>query len=102
MGFRLMCAAVVFCLAAPAQTLSVDKLVSFLKSSIDLKTPDSEVAKYLKNVKLTDKLTDRAIEELLAVGIGPKTRDALNLLRDRSATLNIAAAAPKPEGPKLP
>jgi hypothetical protein len=80
----------------------VDKLVSFLKSSVELKTPDSDIAKYLKNVKLTDKLTDRTIEELLAAGIGPKTRDALNLLRDRSSTLGVAAPVAKPEGPKLP
>ena len=102
MSLRVLCAALVFCLVAPAQTLSVEKLVSFLKSSVDLKTPDGEVAKYLKNVKLSDKLTDRTIEELLAVGIGPKTREALNVLRDRSASLSVAAAAPKPEGPKLP
>jgi hypothetical protein len=102
MSLRVLCAALVFCLVAYAQTLSVEKLVSFLKSSVDLKTPDGEVAKYLKNVKLSDKLTDRTIEELLAIGIGPKTRDALNLLRDRSASLSVTAAAPKPEGPKLP
>src|SRR5215471_11854488 len=102
MGFRLTCAALVLCLAAPAQTMSVEKLVSFLKSSVERKMIDSEVAKYLKTVKLTDQLTDRAIEDLLAAGIGPKTRDALNVLRDRSATLPTAAEAPKPEGPKLP
>src|SRR5215471_326399 len=102
MGFRLMCATLVFCLVAPAQSMSVDKLVSFLKSTVEQKMTDREVAKYLKNVKLTDKLTDRAIEELLASGIGPKTRDALNILRDRSATLPTAAEMPKPEGPKLP
>src|ERR1051326_6821794 len=97
-----LCVALVLCIAAPGQTLSVDKLVSFLRSSVELKTSDSDVAKYLKNVKLTDKLTDRTIEELLAAGIGPKTREALNVLRDRSATLTVAAPAPKPEGPKLP
>jgi len=102
MAVRVLCAALVFCLVAPAQSLSVEKLLSFLRSSVELKTPDNDIAKYLKNVKLTDKLTDRQIEELLAIGIGPKTRDALNVLRDRSATLSVAAPAPKPEGPKLP
>ena len=102
MRYRVLCAALVLCLAAAAQTMSVDKLVSFLKSSVEQKMTDSEVAKYLKTVKLTDKLTDRMIEELLAAGIGPKTRDALNILRDRSATLSTAVIAPKEEGPKLP
>jgi hypothetical protein len=102
MRFRLLPAALLLCLSAAAQTMSVDKLVGFLKSSVEMKMSDSEVAKYLKNVKLTDKLTDRTIEELLASGIGPKTRDALNLLRDRSSTLGTAVFAAKEEGPKLP
>jgi hypothetical protein len=104
MRFRLTCVALVFCLAAAAQIMSVAQLVSFLKSSVQQKMTDSEVSKYLKTVKLTDKLTDRTIEELLAAGIGPKTREALNGLRDRSATLSTAAAptVPKDEGPKLP
>src|SRR5215471_11325527 len=104
MRFRLTCVALVFCLAAAAQIMSVAQLVSFLKSSVQQKMTDSEVSKYLKTVKLTDKLTDRTIEELLAAGIGPKTREALNGLRDRSATLSTAAAVttPKEEGPKLP
>src|SRR5215471_13322220 len=101
MRFHLLGAALFLCLSAAAQTMSVDKLIGFLKSSVEMKMSDSEVAKYLKNVKLTDKLTDRTIEELLAAGIGPKTRDALNLLRDHSSTLATAAEAPKPEGPKL-
>src|SRR5215475_10587870 len=103
MALRVFCAALVFCLVAPAQTLSVDKLVSFLRSSVELKTPDGDIARYLKNVKLTDKLTDRTIEELLAAGIGPKTREALNTLRDRSANLNVASpTTPKSVEPKLP
>jgi hypothetical protein len=103
MSVRVLCAALVLCISAMAQSLSVDKLVSFLKSSVELKTPDGDIAKYLKNVKLTDKLTDRQIEEMLAIGIGPKTREALNLLRDRSANLTVATpAAVKPVEPKLP
>jgi len=92
------------CLAATAQPMSVEKLVSFLKSSVSMKMQDSDVARYLKTVKLTDKLTDRTIEELLADGIGPKTRDALNLLKERSSGLTTAAApkAPEPVEPKLP
>jgi hypothetical protein len=103
MSLRVLCAALVLCFSATAQSLSVDKLVSFLKSSVELKTPDGDIAKYLKNVKLTDKLTDRQIEELLAIGIGPKTREALNVLRDRSATLAVTTpATAKPVESKLP
>ena len=42
-----------------------------------MKLTDAEVAKYLKTVKLTEKLDDRTIEDWLALGIGPKTRAAL-------------------------
>jgi hypothetical protein len=103
MRLRLLCAALFVCLAAQAQTMSVDKLISFLKSSVEMKMSDGEVAKYLKNVRLTDKLTDRTIEELLASGIGPKTREALDVLRDRSSSLTAAAVkAPEPVESKLP
>jgi hypothetical protein len=87
--------------AASAQTLSLKQLASFIESSQRQKLPDPEVAKYLKTVKLSEKLEDRTIEEWLAGGIGPKTRAALEALREQSKTLAMAhvAAAPAPDPP---
>ena len=80
---RLAIAALVFCFAATAQVkLSVSQINSFIKSSIQLKHDDRRVAEYLKKVELTEKLTDRDIEELQGLGAGPKTVAALHELRD--------------------
>jgi hypothetical protein len=79
----------------PAQTkLTVEHLVSFIRSSVQLKLPDKQVAAYLEKVTLTERLADRTIEELQGQGgLGPKTLAALHALRDASQTL---AAPPKP------
>ena len=73
--------------------LNVDQLLGFVRSSVKLQHPDKQIADYLKKVTLTQKLDDRSIEVLLADGIGPRTAEALRVLRDASATL----AAPKPK-----
>jgi len=77
-------------------TLTVDKLVKFIQSAIQLKQPDKQVAEYLRHVKLSEHLDDRTIEDLQGMGAGPKTVGALKDLGDSSATL----AAPPPRPPK--
>jgi hypothetical protein len=97
MRYRVLAALFVCWCAASAQTLDLAKLKDFIESSKRMNLNDGEVAKYLKTVKLSEKLDDRTIENWLALGIGPKTRAALEALRDRSQTL---AAAKLPEAPK--
>jgi hypothetical protein len=78
---------------------SVQKLIEFLRSSISLKQPDREVAKFLAGMKLSERLDDRTIEELQGEGLGPKTVAALHSLRDATASLpeaKPAVPAPKP------
>ena len=102
MRYRLLAAVFAVCLVATAQTLSVEELASFIRSSAQLikegKQTDSEVAKFLSKVRLTERLDDRAIEEIQGNGIGPKTLQALQALRDRSKEL----AAAKPIVPPAP
>jgi len=92
-------------LCLPAQDrLTVEQLVSFIHSSIQLKQSDKDVAGYLRRVQLTQRLDDRAIEELQAQGIGPKTLEALRDLRDASRELPgppppVARPAPAPIPP---
>jgi hypothetical protein len=107
MRFRQLGAVLVFCLAAAAQTqtLTLDQLMKFLTSSVELKMTDSDVAKFLVRTKLSERLDDVTIEKLLASGIGPKTLNALRTLRDQSQSLATArppAAAPKVELPPAP
>ena len=98
-GMRcLLCLVTALCLTASTEmSLTVEKLVAFLRSSIQLKQPDKQVAEYLKHVKMTEKLDDRTIEDLQGLGVGPKTLAALNELRDASTGLKMAP----PPAPKL-
>jgi len=90
------------CLAVTAQTkLSVEQLVSFLRSSIKLKQDDKQVADYLRKINLSNRLDARMIEELQGEGLGPKTVQALGDLREASAGLP-AAAPPAPAPPPKP
>jgi hypothetical protein len=101
MRYRLLAAVFVVCLVAAAQTLNLQELVSFVQSSEKLikegKQTDAELAKYLAKVKLSERLEDRVIEELQSQGIGAKTLQALQALRDRTKDLMAA----KPIAPEV-
>ena len=83
--------------AASEMNMTVAQLVMFIKSSVELKQPDSKVAEYLRHVKLTDKLDDRTIENLQSLGAGSKTVAALRELGDASASLHTAPPPPPPD-----
>ena len=106
MRYRLLAAVFAVCLVANGQTMTLEKLVDFLKSSQqflkDGRMSDRELAKYLEKVRLTERLEDRDIEELQGtLALGPKTLEALHDLRDRTQTL--AAAKPiVPEAKPVP
>src|SRR5687767_13598091 len=84
-------------LAGPiwAQTkLSVDQLVSFVQSSIQLKHPDRQVAAYILKLKLSERLELKTIEELQGLGAGPASIEALRKLSE--ATASLPPPPPKP------
>jgi hypothetical protein len=107
MRYRFLAGVFAVCLVAAAQTqtLSLRELVSFVQSSERLikegKQTDGELAKYLAKVKLTERLDDRVIEEMQGQGIGAKTLQALEALRDRTKDL-MAAKPIVPEAPPTP
>jgi len=80
--------------AAGEMNLTVAQLEMFIRSAVDLKQPDRQVAEYLRHVKLRDKLDDRTIEDLQSLGAGPKTVAALRELGEASATLPTAPPPP--------
>jgi hypothetical protein len=83
--------------------LTIRQLTTFLKSSIELKQDDRQVARFLSKMKLSQKLDDRLIEELEGYGLGPKTVEALRALRDASASLPApAAGGPAPVVQTIP
>src|SRR5579872_4777843 len=74
--------------------LTVQQLVSFIQSSIQLRHPDKQVALYLSKLKLSERLDARDVEDLQGLGAGPATVAALRKLAESSASL--PSAAPKP------
>jgi hypothetical protein len=91
----LVSAAALF--AASQMSLTVEKLKAFIESTIQLKQPDAQVAQYLRQVKLTERLDDATVEELQNKGAGPKTVAALRSMVDATASL----PQPAPSAPKV-
>lgn len=89
-------------IVAFAQSISVRDLVKFVKSAIELKQGDSDVAKYLHRMKLTDHLDARTVEELQGLGAGPRTITALREMADASAKLPEPLPPPKALPPPPP
>ena len=57
--------------------MTVGQLKAMLRSSIKLQHQDKQIAEYVKKVTLTEKLTERDIEEMMGEGLGPKAAEAL-------------------------
>lgn len=114
MGFRSpavrLCVAALFLLGLSAeaqQTLTVARLIEFVKSSIQQKNSDKDVANFLSKVKLSERLTPQVVEDLQSDGAGPKTLAALIQMVNQTESLKLAPAkiamtAPTPTGPKEP
>ncbi len=93
--FVMICVFARVTVTAQAQMqMNVDQLVQTVRSSTALRHDDKKVADYLKKVTLTDKLSDKTIQDLMAQGAGPKTIKALQDLRDKSASLKPPLADP--------
>lgn len=90
MRFLLVLVTAAILTAAGEQSMTVAQLVMFIRSSVQLKQPDRQVAEYLRKIKLTDKLDDRTIEDLQSLGAGAKTVAALRDLAEASASLRVA------------
>ncbi|MEP7352304.1 MAG: hypothetical protein ABI824_03645, partial [Acidobacteriota bacterium] len=83
--------------------LDVVHLQQFVKSAVQLKQPDRQVADQVKAFKMTQKLDAATVEDLQSLGAGPQTVAALKTLMTASANLTVAppvAAASAP--PTIP
>jgi hypothetical protein len=96
MRFLLVLVAAAILTAAGEMNMTVAQLVMFIRSAVQLKQPDRQVAEYLRKVKLKDKLEDRTIEDLQSLGAGPKTVAALRELGEASTSLTVAPPPPPP------
>jgi len=76
--------------------ITVEQLVSFIRSSIQLRHDDRKVAEYVKKVHLSDRLDERVVEDLQGMGAGRATVAALRALAAEATGL----PAPLPPPPK--
>jgi hypothetical protein len=92
--------------ALAQQTWTVAKLMDFMRSSIELKNPDKDVAGIVSGIRLSEKFTLADLQELQNAGVGPKSLAALSALVTKSAALSAPAPKPsamaKPAGPPDP
>lgn len=104
MTMRLAAVLLALVVSLPAQMkMSVNQLIQFLQSSVQLKHDDKKVAAYVRKIALRDRLDDRTIEDLQGIGIGPRTVEALQSLRDTTKALPPPSIdTPKPKPPPIP
>lgn len=93
----LGCVCLAFALTVQAQgRMTVEQLIAFIRSSIQLRHDDRKVAEYVKKVRLSDRLDERVVEELQGMGAGRATLAALRALSANSLGLPV----PLPPSPK--
>jgi hypothetical protein len=92
MRFPVVIAVLAALLAAEVR-MSVEQLRAFIESSGKLGHTDKQIADYLKNIRLTQKLDPGVIEDLTGVA-GPKTLEALRKLGDSSRSLPVPPPPP--------
>ena len=93
-------ALLVLCVAAVlhAQSgLSYSQLRQFIKSSVEQRLKDKEVANYLKKQVVRFAVTDRLVEEFVGWGIGPRTLKALEAMQSTTAGLPMPDPGPDPK-----
>jgi hypothetical protein len=90
----LICLLAIVAVAVGQQSLTVQKLIDFVRDQQKLiqqkKGTDRELAEFLAKVRLTEKLEPSVIEDLEANGIGPLTLKALQKLQEQSRGLKAA------------
>ena len=91
-----------FGLLAQAQLqMNLEQLADFVRSELALRQhSDKQIAAGIKKLKLTERLTDKTILDLQAQGAGPKTVEALQALRDETASMKTAH--PRCDDPRRP
>jgi hypothetical protein len=95
MRYLLVLVSAVWLCGAAQFDLTIAKLREFLESSVKMKESDVQVAQFLKQVKLTEKLDDATVEDLQKKGLGPKTVAALRAMVDSTASLPVAPPVAK-------
>lgn len=76
------------------RTMTVAQLAGFIKSSVEQKLNDKEIAAVLKKTQMSERLDQKTLTDLMNLGAGPMTSLALKELSDTSGSLPAPAEAP--------
>jgi hypothetical protein len=95
MRFCRIAAVYVMCWSVwAASGYTVQQIKQFITSAIQLKNPDTDVAKTLRKMTLSERLDLDTVETLQSQGAGPKTVAVLKELATESASLPAAGPPP--------
>jgi hypothetical protein len=89
--------------AAPADArtpTSVAQLKQFIHSSIEKKASDKQMAQHLQQCKLSERMSDPDLMELINDGAGPETIETLKQMQEQSMSLPLPAQVAKPAAAK--
>jgi hypothetical protein len=95
LGFALV-------LASAQSRRTVEELVGYIRTAIEKKYKDPEVAATLQTMRLSNRLNEETVVELQRMGAGPKTVAALRRLSEASASLPAAAPPVVKSEPSTP
>ncbi len=79
-------------IAFAQRPMTVQQLRGFIKSSVEAKLDDKEIANTLKKIRLTEKLEPNTVSDLMSLGAGPRTSGALRELAAASEGLPAAGS----------
>src|SRR5579862_7433201 len=89
--FQLVCLLLALTAAAAAQMkMTVERLVTFVTSSVQMHEDDRKVAETIKKIQLSNQLDAHTVENLQTLGAGRLTVAALKTLITDSASLPAA------------
>ena len=94
--------AVAAALAMGQSARTADEVVRYIRTAIEQKYKDGDVAATLQSMRLSTRLDPAAVTELQRLGAGAKTVAALTRLAEGSAALTVAAPKAEPAAPSAP
>lgn len=98
----LILVAVVAVTSFAQRRMTVAQLNSFIESAGQLQQDDKKVAGYLKNMRLTERMSEDELTAMLSYGVGQKTAEALRDLFEASKQLQPPPPPPPKPLTKLP
>ncbi len=89
-------------LAIAQATRTAEEIVRYIRTAIEQKYKDADVAATLQGMRLSTRLDAKSVSDLQRLGAGPRTVAALTRLAESSASAGPAAPKSEPAAPPAP